>query len=88
MGSTAPAATSRSTRVRNPPPYLQDYHCSAAITKSNSLYPMKKYLSFDKFCPSYKAFLVSVILIEEQKHFLKPINVQNGALQWPKKLWP
>lgn len=43
----------RSTRLHNPPNYLQDYLC-------NVTYPIQKHLTYDRLSPSYRQYVMQV----------------------------
>ena len=63
----------RSTRIRRPPSYLQDFHCSvnsSTFVSSSSkkvLYPLSKYLSYSNLSPDHRHFILNISALEESK---------------------
>lgn len=54
----------RSSRSVHPPSYLRDYHChlvaSSDMPPMASKYPLQKYLSYDRFSPSFRNYILNV----------------------------
>uniref|UniRef100_A0A803P3R9 Integrase catalytic domain-containing protein n=1 Tax=Cannabis sativa TaxID=3483 RepID=A0A803P3R9_CANSA len=75
--STSPtaAAPRRSTRVSKPPSYLQDFECYNLLQdKSNTSYPISKFLSYSKLSKTYKAFILAVTTEFEPQNYKQAIQ--------------
>ncbi|RZC91338.1 hypothetical protein C5167_027406 [Papaver somniferum] len=72
--STIDTNLRRSTRTHTRPSHLKDYVCSVSKGMFNSLYPLKNYISFDKFTPQHRSFLSSVISNDEPRSFTEAIK--------------
>ncbi|MCH80704.1 retrovirus-related Pol polyprotein from transposon TNT 1-94, partial [Trifolium medium] len=57
----------RSTRIRQPPSYLQDYQCHVK-------YPIQNHLSYDKLQPSYQQFICQVSTIYEPSFYHQAVS--------------
>ena len=55
-----------SSRTRRTPIYLQDYHCNFT-----SLYPLSRFLTYNKFSSLHYAFINSILLCSEPLNFLE-----------------
>lgn len=60
--------TRHSNRTQRAPSYLQDYHC-------NVTYPIQSHLSYDRFSPSYRSFVVQVNNIFEPQFFHQAVKI-------------
>lgn len=80
----------RSQRSHHPPTWLRDFHCSSAIAPSYNLtssskmiqqrgtrYPLSKFLSYDKFSPSYKHFVATISSLVEPTSFAQAVKDPN-----------
>ena len=73
----------KSQRPRKPPSYLKDFHCtlassSAADPLSSAVrYPLSQHLSYSKFSPSHKNFILNISLSEEPKTYKQAVLSEN-----------
>lgn len=71
-----------SQRIRKPPSYLQDYHCtllssdSVPITSSSTgiTYPLSKVLSYDHLNPKYQSFVMNISSSLEPTRFSEAVK--------------
>ncbi|CAJ2632157.1 unnamed protein product [Trifolium pratense] len=76
ISPAVPAPIRQSTRIKNKPSYLQDYHCSLLTSsspsfhqKQSSVFPLSSVLTYEQCSPSYKQFCLSISSIVEPKTF-------------------
>ena len=80
--ASSPPTIRRSERLRQPPSYLQDFHCGMATvplpnqssTSKDGLpvstsHPLSRYLSYTQFSPPHRAFNVIISSLLEPKSF-------------------
>uniref|UniRef100_A0A1J3JNZ9 Retrovirus-related Pol polyprotein from transposon TNT 1-94 n=1 Tax=Noccaea caerulescens TaxID=107243 RepID=A0A1J3JNZ9_NOCCA len=86
--SVADAGSERVKRSSKTPAYLQDYFCN--ITETEIPYPLSAYMSYEKLCDEYKAYICVVPLHPEPTSFtqakkfdewLKAMNEELFALE-------
>lgn len=82
-----------SERIRTLPKHLEDYEVDlppsitvfpSDTTSGNSvLYPISNFISYDKFSPSHKAFLVAISSRDEPKNFKQAVSHEHwrGAMR-------
>jgi hypothetical protein len=78
----------RSSRLRNPPSYLQDFHCQLAnssphfhspssadsAVSSGTPYPISSYLSYNKLSKAHNSFSLSVSSVFEPQFFHQAVK--------------
>lgn len=72
-------------RIRQPPKYLKDYYCHAAVQdpphstldpapSPGKPYPMSQYVSYNNFSISHKAFLSAILSHDEPKNYSQAVQ--------------
>ncbi|MCH79973.1 retrovirus-related Pol polyprotein from transposon TNT 1-94 [Trifolium medium] len=74
VSQSQPIIPRKSTRVKNVPGYLQDYHCCILPKSLNNVssliaYPLSSVLSYKKCSPTYKTFCCSISSQSEPKTY-------------------